>query len=188
MPKQPNQLQCNHAPSPPAEGHAHALTPLLQRPLHGVTNDVANGVTNGVIIGRVTAMTEAGVLVHIPGIGERIARALCNLPEDAIERECAVLFENGDLTRPLVMGLLLSEQHISIAKAAPELAHETAPQHELRIDGERLVIQADTELELRCGDSVILLQRDGRIEIRGNYITSQATATQRMRGGSIHMN
>lgn len=59
---------------------------------------------------------------------------------------------------------------------------------EMRVDGKRIVIEADQELELRCGEAILLLRRNGEIVIRGNYITSQATATQRIRGGSVHVN
>jgi hypothetical protein len=55
-------------------------------------------------------------------------------------------------------------------------------------NGQRVVIEAQGELELRCGESVILLSQDGSIQIRGAYLTSHATASQRIRGGSVQIN
>lgn len=163
------------------------LDPLLRRPLRDASP--ATTVTpNGVALGQVVSVSEEAIRVRLPdhSNAEFFARTLCPLPDDWQNRECAVLFENGDLGRPLIMGFLLTPQ-----VAPPEIPQslpQSIPDKELFINGERLILNADSELELRCGESVILLQRDGRIEIRGNYITSQATATQRLRGGSIHMN
>lgn len=164
------------APSP------HALAPLLHRPLRE-----SDAPLNGVAVGRVVGVDGVAVRVVIPTLGpqELVARTLFPLPADWDQRDCAVLFENGDRTRPLLVGLMLDAP---ASAPSPVPAPVAAPDRTLRVDGQQVVIQADAELELRCGESVILLQRDGRIEIRGNYITSQATATQRLRGGSIHMN
>ncbi len=49
-------------------------------------------------------------------------------------------------------------------------------------------IIADERLELRCGKATILMERDGRITIRGSHITSHASGAQRIRGGSINLN
>ncbi|WP_229417946.1 hypothetical protein [Pseudoduganella buxea] len=56
------------------------------------------------------------------------------------------------------------------------------------LDGERVVLEAAHEIELRCGEAALILSADGRIELRGTYITSQASATQRILGGSVNVN
>lgn len=56
------------------------------------------------------------------------------------------------------------------------------------VAGKRIVIEAQQEIELRCGDARILLTRDGIVQIRGTYVTSHASATQRIRGGSVQLN
>jgi hypothetical protein len=61
-----------------------------------------------------------------------------------------------------------------------------APQ--LQVDGLRQVIHAEQEIELRCGEAAIVLTADGHIQLRGTYITSQASATQRILGGSVNVN
>jgi hypothetical protein len=59
---------------------------------------------------------------------------------------------------------------------------------EVEADGERLIINANEHLVLRCGKACMTLRRDGRIEIRGETIVSQATGANRIRGGSVELN
>jgi hypothetical protein len=58
----------------------------------------------------------------------------------------------------------------------------------VEVDGEERIIEAHQGLTLRCGEAAIVLTADGRIELRAKYITSQALATQRILGGSVHVN
>jgi hypothetical protein len=59
---------------------------------------------------------------------------------------------------------------------------------DLVVDGKKIVITAATEIELRCGDAFIRLTRDGKVIIRGTNVSSRATAQNRIRGGSVHIN
>lgn len=56
------------------------------------------------------------------------------------------------------------------------------------IDGERVVLEAARELELRCGPARIVLTRDGEVIVRGVNITSRAAASHRIRGASVQIN
>ena len=49
-------------------------------------------------------------------------------------------------------------------------------------------LTADERIELRCGKSTIIMEKDGRITIRGTNVTSHASAANRIRGGSIDLN
>ena len=55
-------------------------------------------------------------------------------------------------------------------------------------DGERVRVTAAERIELRFGKASIIMEKDGRITIRGSYVTSHASATNRVRGGSVHLN
>jgi ketosteroid isomerase-like protein len=70
--------------------------------------------------------------------------------------------------------------------ASQTAASKTEP--EVLVDRQRIVIEAGEELELRCGEAAIILTADGRILQRGTYISSDASATQRIRGGSVQIN
>lgn len=74
------------------------------------------------------------------------------------------------------------------AASSPAAAISSEEGLAVTVEGHREVIEAARELELRCGEACILLTADGRIQLRGTYITSYATATQRIVGGSVHVN
>jgi len=41
---------------------------------------------------------------------------------------------------------------------------------------------------LRVGKSAIIMEKDGHITIRGTHLVSHASASNRIRGGSINLN
>ena len=83
-----------------------------------------------------------------------------------------------DLHRPIVMGVL---RHDDDDPATP------APL-EVRYDGGRVLLEADTELVLRCGLSRITLRRDGHVEVQGETILTRASGANRLQGGSVQLN
>lgn len=87
----------------------------------------------------------------------------------------ALGFEGNDPGRPIVLGPLMS-------KPAEPASLDAL------IDGQRVTLQGEREIELRCGEAAIILSADGRIILRGTYITSHASATQRILGGSVNVN
>ena len=124
----------------------------------------------GVMIGVLTAL-DAGRPVVAVGGGTLPARSLVPLDGALVGAEVAVLFEEGDPTRPLVLGRL-------VEPAGPEVLR----------DGERVRVTAAERIELRVGKASIVMEKDGRITIRGSYVTSHASATMRIRGGSVNLN
>ncbi|MFB9245440.1 hypothetical protein IV454_31470 [Massilia antarctica] len=135
---------------------------------------------DGIAVGRFDAIGDDGVaLVSIPAFGlSRIAaRTLSALDPAQIGQSVALGFESGDPRRPLILGFML----------APQAPPAQASTHVV-LDGERVVLSAEHEIELRCGEAALVLSADGRIQLRGTYITSQASATQRILGGSVHVN
>lgn len=86
-----------------------------------------------------------------------------------------LVFESERSDRPIIVGLLEPEP---IAPA----------QLEALVDGSRVCVDAQNELLLRCGDSSILLRRNGHILIRGIVIESHAKGEQRIKGGSVSIN
>lgn len=133
----------------------------------------------GVVIGAFLGFgEESAPLVVFPGNPEETAlpaRSLCELSSDMIGCEVALLFQEGDSRKPLIVGRIVDP-----VRSAP-----TA--HVVR-DGNHVRITADDRLELRCGKATIIMDSDGRITIRGGHITSHASGAQRIRGGSINLN
>ncbi|WP_263146690.1 DUF6484 domain-containing protein [Pseudomonas sp. RIT-PI-AD] len=137
----------------------------------------------GIVIGRLQdldAQGRARVDIDAFGLHGVAAPSLAMLGREHIGQAIALGFEAADPQRPIILGLMLT------SPVAP--AEVLGDQAEVRREGGRLIIEAATELELRCGEAVILLSADGHVQLRGGYITSHASASQRIRGGSVQIN
>ena len=133
---------------------------------------------DGVVIGTFLGFGDEAPLVVFPGNLEETAvaaRSLAELSSDMIGSEVALLFEGGDPRRPLIVGRIVDPRRRS---AAPEVFR----------DGERVRITGEERIELRCGKATIIMEKDGHITIRGTYVTSHASAANRVRGGSVNLN
>ncbi|APG86370.1 hypothetical protein SAMCCGM7_pA0031 (plasmid) [Sinorhizobium americanum CCGM7] len=132
----------------------------------------------GVVIGILLGFEGGAPLVVFPGNPRETAlpaRSLADLTSVTIGAEVALLFEGGDPARPLVVGRIV------------EPARKTSTPNVVR-DGERVRITGDERIELRCGKATIIMEKDGHITIRGTYVTSHASAANRIRGGSVNLN
>jgi hypothetical protein len=59
---------------------------------------------------------------------------------------------------------------------------------EVSVDGEKLKLEADHDIELTCGQASITLRYDGRIELRGTHILSASRGPNRVKGATIDLN
>ncbi|MFB9242194.1 hypothetical protein IV454_10450 [Massilia antarctica] len=135
---------------------------------------------DGIAVGTLDGFDiNGGALVSIPTLGlSRIpARSINPLDGTQVGQSLALGFEDCDPLRPIILGFMLT---------APQ-AGAPVPA-EVLLDGERIALTAERQIELRCGDAALILSADGRIELRGTYITSYASATQRILGGSVNIN
>lgn len=162
-------------------GQGSALDMLLRRPVANVSdNDSRAG---GIRLGSLQGFDGQGrARVQIDGLArpQTCVGALVRLQTQDIGRRVALGFENGLAHCPIILGLLAETAATVQITGAQPVNIERHP--------ERTVIEADGELELRCGEAVILLQADGSIQLRGIHITSHASASQRIRGGSVQIN
>ncbi|WP_208296914.1 DUF6484 domain-containing protein, partial [Massilia sp. CCM 8734] len=135
---------------------------------------------DGIAVGTFDGIgADGGALVSIATFGlSRIrARSISPLDPSNIGQALALGFEGGDPMQPIILGLMLGAPAVPAPTPADVL-----------LDGERVVLTAEHEIELRCGDAALILSADGRIQLRGTYITSHASATQRILGGSVNIN
>jgi hypothetical protein len=137
---------------------------------------------DGVVIGILTGLNPQGMpLVVYPGNPNRestAAKSTIQFSEADFGCEVALLFENGETQKPMVIGRI---QH-------PETKNSELSMHSAEIDGERLVFSAEREIVLRCGKSSITLTRSGKIILRGNYLLSRSSGVNRIKGGSVQIN
>lgn len=162
------------------------LNHLIQRPRAHQTTHVPEKV-DGIVIGTLSGLADNGdALVNIDefGLKKIAAHTLIELNQSQLTQDVALGFQAGNPYRPIILGLL----HKPTIVAQPLDETEKPKTLEVTQQGKRIVIEAEQELELRCGEAVVLLTADGHIQLRGGYITSHADATQRIRGGSVQIN
>lgn len=158
---------------------------LLQQMLE---RNVAPGPVrvDGIAIGELAGQTVDGdtlVRVLLLGAEPLVARVATVVDAKRVGQAVAVAFEGGDPKKPIILGVMQSAGMPSWPAAQPSRAMEAS------VDGQRrVVIQADQEIELRCGEAAILMTADGRIHLRGQNITSEADMSQRILGASVNVN
>ncbi len=148
------------------------------------THSTPDRTTNDVSIGILIGVDEKGTaLVAFPDSPSDVglpARSTTHLSESDIGREVALLFESGDLHRPLIIGRIHS-------RIGPAALPEQAPVA-IQRDDDNITFEARREITLKCGNASITLTRAGKVLIRGSYVLSQSTGANRIKGGSIQLN
>lgn len=135
---------------------------------------------DGIVIGLLMGFRDGAPLVVFASNPEDhavVARSLTPLTADDPGSEVALLFENGDLSRPLIIGRIIQP-----------VRRDQAGSSQVVSDGETVRITARHRIELRVGRSAIIMEKDGRITIRGQDVVSHAARSNRLRGGSIDIN
>lgn len=59
---------------------------------------------------------------------------------------------------------------------------------EVTVDGEKVKLEAEHDIELKCGQASLTLRYDGRIELRGTHILSASRGPNRVKGATIDLN
>lgn len=139
---------------------------------------------DGVVIGVLMGFDDGGApLVVFPGNTEDAAiaaRTTAALTNDDVGSDVALMFEQGDPHRPLILGRLLHPEVDFTEPAAKEL--------DVRVDDQRVELSGEKEIVLRCGKASITLTRAGKILLRGAYIFSRSTGVNKIKGGSVQLN
>jgi len=123
-----------------------------------------------VTVGRLAAIAEDGApMVEFSGSPLPV-RAMATARFDTVRpgAAMALVFIDGDRTRPLVIGVI--EQEESPAAA------------------ERLTLSHTREIVLQCGRASIVLTRAGKVLVRGAYLSLRSSGMQRITGASVQIN
>lgn len=151
------------------------------------------GIQSGeIVIGTITAVDANGAYVDHPK--NPLKETLLAISTVAIEpehqgREVALLFNSGDLRKPVIMGLIHSPIYdVLAADAIDETADTDSNTLEVIADGKKQIIEAEEEMILKCGKASIGLRKDGRIQIRGTSVTTRSSGKNRILGASISLN
>jgi Domain of unknown function (DUF6484) len=144
-----------------------------------------------VIVGTLIGLNDAGEpLVRHP-IDSRgrpvLARTTIPLDHSHVDREVVIAFERGDLRKPIVLGVLWRRDDCALHSPDRQCTSQQVP-CAAEIDGEQLVLTAQREVVLRCGDASLTLTRAGKVLIRGTYVRSYSSGVNRIQGGSVQIN
>ena len=124
----------------------------------------------GLVLGAITQCNDDATTVGYRIGGkeyEEVASMLVAVNRDDIGRQVVLGFLNNETTSPLVVGFL---QSTSVPNP------------------KRLVLGAEEEIVLQCGDAAIRIDAKGAIEVNGKSITSFAEGVHRVQGGSVQIN
>ena len=165
-----------------AEDAADLLRQLVSAP---VTNPASGVGGSGVVVGELLALDDEGrsPLVRFPGqpgTAAVRARTAVDLHGAHIGAHVVLVFDGGDVGRPIVMGLLRERSGWPLPDRPGEV--------DVTADGERMVVTAKDQLVLRCGKASITLTRAGKILIEGAYLSSRSSGVNRIKGGSVQLN
>jgi hypothetical protein len=166
------------APLTPADDGRDVFAALTRLPGSAAADGACGGTD--VSVGRFTGfgLDDQPLVGGLPQLAGKIvpARSTVPLRTDQIGSPAVLVFESGNVLRPIIIGLL--ENSLPIA-AAPLKAV---------VDGNRLEISAEREIVLRCGEASITLTRAGKVLIQGNYVVSRSTGYNKIKGAAIDIN
>jgi hypothetical protein len=163
------------------------LSPLLQGPAMALADaaEPLQGPVHGVIVGTLLALTDNGQTALVgfpgqPGHAAMPARSTVALHGPHMGQGVVLMFEQGDVHRPIVMGVLQGQAGWPMATRPATV--------DVDADGERMVVSAKSQLVLRCGKASITLTKAGKVMIDGEYIVSRSNGVNRVKGGSVQLN
>jgi hypothetical protein len=122
-------------------------------------------------------------LADLPGLPHEIVsgRTTVALLREQIGSTVVVLFEQGDVRRPIVVGVL---QPVHPTGSAPV----PAPLVSAQVDDQRVVLSAEREIVLKCGEASITLTRAGNVLIKGTYVLSRSSGVNKIKGAAVDIN
>ena len=170
------------------------------------TEPVANVLSPGeIVIGVLTGINQQGqalvnfqdnlVASPIPAI------STIEFSSRQIGRQVALLFAEGNLSKPVIMGLIHSALDVMLENFEVVVEEEnkeetsssndnakTSVMEDVLLDGKRIVLEGKEEVVLKCGEASITLTKAGKILIRGKYLLNRSTGVNRIMGGSVQVN
>ena len=105
-------------------------------------------------------------------------------PASYLGAKVLVTFENRDLALPVIIGVV----HDSLFPTVETELPIEAPPDEVVLDGEKISLDAKEQITLKCGQSAIILKKDGRVVVKGIEITNRALRSNKIKGGTVRIN
>jgi hypothetical protein len=112
-----------------------------------------------------------------PPVAARLALSALDIGElmkSPEQADVLLLFEANDLTRPLIVGVIRDRVPAGGA--------------EITVRGKRLTLEANEDVQLQCGSARLRMTREGRVVVLGDEVVTRARRSNRIRGGTVHIN
>jgi len=140
---------------------------------------------DGLLMGTITALNGLGepTVNYLGATVPHEAKTTVTLHGHHVGRKAVLAFEDGRLDSPIVIGVL----HDPLVDLI-EVQSKEGTAREADIDDERVVLTADKEIVLKCGDASITLRKDGKVLIRGTHLLSRSSGPNRVKGASVQIN
>jgi hypothetical protein len=102
----------------------------------------------------------------------------------AVGTQVLFLCEDRKCSKAILIGVLVNVEPMLRERTFETATRTTCAQ----LDGQRIVLEAEQEIVLRCGKGSLTLTADGRIVMKGVEITSRAQRTHKIRGAVVNIN
>ena|SRR5688572_3077019 len=146
------------------------------------------------------ASARLGTLVGVDGEGRPLvtfpggpstpspARLAVSAPAPSAEElqqgvAVVLLFEDADVQRPIVVGLV--RDRFEAARPVALVSDETRA---LTLNGSAVIVEGQDEIVLQCGLGSLTIRANGQIVIKGTRLVSRASETNKIRGAAVHIN
>ncbi len=103
-------------------------------------------------------------------------------------QQVLMVFEEGDPDKPIIIGLMEESLYQLFELDKKIISKEKSMQPEAEIDGERVILEATKEIQLKCGKSSITLTKEGRIIIKGIDIVTRSLSVNKVKGSCVKLN
>lgn len=126
-----------------------------------------------------------------------VALSTVPISMNLLGRNVVLAFVGGEISRPIVMGLLVkplgqmpnpTEQEPKLGAQSFYPADYSSASQTASLEDNISVVKGKDRVEIKCGAASITLTREGKILLRGKYISSRSSGANRIKGGSILIN
>lgn len=158
----------------------------------------ANIAPGEIIIGTLVAIRDDGqVLVDFAqNTSDSAIQAMATtvITQQQVNRQVALLFNQGDLSKPIIMGLIHSPLQAMLDNFETQTETEKVELagdlniDDVKVEGNKVIFEAQEEMVFKCGESSITLTKSGKVLIRGNYLLNRSSGVNRIMGGSVQVN
>jgi Domain of unknown function (DUF6484) len=161
---------------------ADEFTRLTQKPA-AISEPPAPATNASTALLHGFALDDRPLLTGVYGLPGEVVTAMTTvaLRRDHIGSSVVCVFDQGDLRRPIVIGVLCQPGQAAATSAAE-------PRVTVVADDERLVLSAEREVTLRCGEASITLTRAGKVVISGTYVVSRSSGYNKIKGAAVDIN